>query len=474
MSAQKQTLEESSSSPRRRLPVWATSFGNQILAALVLGLLVGLAARALDRGAEEPSWLTATVTEIGDVYVALLRAAVVPLVFAAVVTSIAQLRHVTNAARLAGQTLVWFAITAFISVLIGLVIGLIGQPGVHTGVTEDAAAEPGRTGSWLGFLESMVPANFLGLTANSSVDAEGAVTTGLTFNVLQILVISIVVGIAAMRVGSKAEPFLNFTSSLLAVIQKLLWWIIRLAPVGTLALIAKAVASYGWDALTSLGTFVLCVYIGLVLVFAIVYPALVRANGLSIRQYFSGVWPAVQLGFVSRSSMGTLPLTQFVTERNLGVPRSYASFAVPLGAVTKMDGCAAIYPAIAATFVAQFFGIDLGLTDYLLIVFVSVIGSAATAGTTGATVMLTLTLSTLGLPLEGVGLLLAIDPIVDMGRTALNVAGQALVPTIVAKREGIMSMERYSAARKGVPFDLEDDEPEAVRQEDSKSAGPTG
>ena len=143
-------------------------------------------------------------------------------------------------------------------------------------------------------------------------------------------------------------------------------------------------------------------------------------------------------------------MTERVTEQTLGVPRSYASFAVPLGATTKMDGCAAIYPALAAIFVAQFFDVPLSLTDYLLIVVVSVIGSAATAGVTGAVVMLTLTLSTLGLPLAGVGLLLAIDPILDMGRTAVNVAGQALVPTIVAKREGILDEERY---RTGAPAD---------------------
>ena len=160
----------------------------------------------------------------------------------------------------------------------------------------------------------------------------------------------------------------------------------------------------------------------------------------------------MQLAFVSRSSIGTLPLTQRVTERSLGVPRAYASFAVPLGATTKMDGCAAIYPAISAIFVAQFFGIQLDFTQYLLIALVSVLGSAATAGTTGAVVMLTLTLSTLGLPLAGVGLLLAIDPILDMGRTAVNVAGQALVPTIVAKRQGILDETLYNAPRNGTPF----------------------
>jgi Na+/H+-dicarboxylate symporter len=142
-----------------------------------------------------------------------------------------------------------------------------------------------------------------------------------------------------------------------------------------------------------------------------------------------------------------MPLTQRVTTRNLGVPLDYASFAVPFGATTKMDGCAAIYPALAAITVAQVFGVPLGIQDYLLIAFVSVIGSAATAGLTGATVMLTLTLSTLGLPLEGVALLLAIDPILDMMRTATNVAGQALVPTIVAKREGILDVEAYHAPR---------------------------
>jgi Na+/H+-dicarboxylate symporter len=231
----------------------------------------------------------------------------------------------------------------------------------------------------------------------------------------------------------------------LAIVQKVLWWVILLAPLGTVGLIGNAVATYGWQSLGSLGVFAASVYAGLVLVLFVVYPVLLRSHGLSPRRFFAGAWPAIQLGFVSRSSIGTLPVTERVTEQNLGVPRSYASFAVPLGATTKMDGCAAIYPALSAIFVAQFFHVHLGLTDYLLIALVSVVGSAATAGVTGAVVMLTLTLSTLGLPLAGVGLLLAIDPILDMGRTAINVAGQALVPTIVAKREGILDVERYNA-----------------------------
>lgn len=150
-----------------------------------------------------------------------------------------------------------------------------------------------------------------------------------------------------------------------------------------------------------------------------------------------------------------MPVTQKVTER-LGVPKEYASFAVPFGATTKMDGCAAIYPALAAIFIAQIFDVQLGIKEYLLIVFVSVIGSAATAGLTGATVMLTLTLSTLGLPLAGVGLLMAIDPILDMIRTATNVAGQVVSPVIVAAREGILDRDAYNSVKLS-PIDEHDE-----------------
>ena len=214
-------------------------------------------------------------------------------------------------------------------------------------------------------------------------------------------------------------------------------------------------AQYGWTTLGQLGAFVGAIYLGLGLVLLVVYPTILALNGLNPLRFFAGAWPAIQLGFVSRSSIGTLPVTEALTETRLGVPRAYAAFAVPLGATTKMDGCAAIYPAVAAIFIAQFYHLPLQLTDYGLIVFVSVLGSAATAGLTGAVVMLTLTLSTLGLPLEGVGLLLAIDPILDMGRTAVNVAGQALVPTIVAKREGILDEAVFNAPPREMGVDGE-------------------
>ncbi|MBT0995560.1 dicarboxylate/amino acid:cation symporter [Cellulomonas sp. DKR-3] len=449
-------MTDTSTKPARRLRF--PSFTVQVLLGLGLGILLGWVALQMGPAADgEANWLTTTLDTIGSSFVTLLKAIVPPLVFLAIVASIANLRNVTNAARLAWQTILWFAITAAISVSVGIGLGLLLKPGSSASLDPAQGEAPPGSGSWLDFLNGLIPGNALGLGASTQLQDDGSAETSISFNVLQIVVVALVVGIAALKTGRSAEPFLAFNRSALAVVQKVLWWIIRLAPLGTLGLIGKAVATYGWDLLEPLSTYALAIYLGLAIVLFVVYPVILRTNGLRVLSYFRGAWPAIQLAFVSRSSIGTLPVTQRVVERNLGVPSGYASFAVPLAATTKMDGCASIYPAISAIFVAQIFGIDLSLGDYLLIAFVSVVGSAATAGLTGAVVMLTLTLSTLGLPLAGVGLLLAIDPILDMGRTAVNVAGQALVPTVVAKREGILDLERYASAS---AEDLFSDEPE--------------
>ncbi|MEU7980573.1 dicarboxylate/amino acid:cation symporter [Micromonospora sp. NPDC049081] len=402
-------------------------FSAQILLGLVLGAALGFLAREGDL-----AWLAGTLDTVGGLFVQLLKLAVPPLVFTAIVVSVVSLRGVANAARLALRTLLWFGVTALIAVSLGIGIGLLTNPGRGVSLDVGGATAPKTTGSWTDFLTGIVPTNPV-----------GAFVEG---NVLQIVFLALVVGAAALLVGAAAEPFVELNRAVLAIVQKALWWVIRLAPIGTLGLIGHAVAAYGWDLLAPLAKFTTAVYVGCAIVLFVVYPLLlVTAGRLNPLRFFAGAWPAIELAFVSRSSVGTMPVTQRSVER-LGVPREYASFAVPFGATTKMDGCAAIYPALAAIFVAQVFGVDLGVGDYLLIAFVSVVGSAATAGLTGAIVMLTLTLSTLGLPLAGAGLLLAIDPILDMIRTATNVAGQAVVPTIVAAREGILDRDAYANA----------------------------
>ncbi|MEU0667028.1 dicarboxylate/amino acid:cation symporter [Streptomyces lavendulocolor] len=430
-----------------KVPFWA-----QIVAGLVLGVVLGWVTRTYD-----VQWLYTTLDKVGHIFVQLLKLAVAPLVFFAILVSITNLRKVNNAARLATRTLLWFMITSLIAVAIGLAIGLLTDPGAGTGLTPKDGEKPENAGSWLDFLTGIVPTD--------------VITPFTELNVLQIVFMAAVAGVAALKLGEKAQPILTLSESVLELLQKALWWVIRLAPIGTVGLIGYAIADYGWDLIGKYATFTADVYIGCALVLFGVYPLLLATVAkVNPVHFFKGAWPAIQLAFVSRSSVGTMPVTVKVTER-LGVPKEYTSFAVPFGATTKMDGCAAIYPALAAIFIAQIFGVQLGVGDYLLIAFVSVIGSAATAGLTGATVMLTLTLSTLGLPLEGVGLLMAIDPILDMMRTATNVAGQALVPVVVAAREKILDLDAYNAASPS-PIDEDDEDGYGVPEAEQKVTVP--
>ncbi|HSX56475.1 MAG TPA: cation:dicarboxylase symporter family transporter, partial [Sphingomonas sp.] len=238
---------------------------------MALGLLLGLAARALGPDQVAGAALGEGLRTIGQIFVQLLKALVPPLVFTAIVASIAALRDLDNAARLAWRTLFWFAVTALIAVTIGIVLGLVIQPGLHAGIDPAAAKAPATSGSWLDFLKGLVPANFLGITASTAL-TDGRATTALSFNILQIIVAAVAVGAAAVRIGEKGEAFLAFNASALALFRRLLLWVIALTPIGSAALIGDAVARYGWDALSALGAFAGAVYLGLLLVIALVYP----------------------------------------------------------------------------------------------------------------------------------------------------------------------------------------------------------
>ena len=322
-----------------RIPFWV-----QILAGLVLGVVLGLVARNGD-----VAWLSTTLTTVGELFIQLLKLAVPPLVFTAVVASIANLRGVTNAARLAGRTLMWFMATSLLAVIVGLGLGLLTNPGRGVTLDTGAAAAPKHVGTWTDFLTGIIPTNPVG----AFVDG----------NVLQIVFLGAVVGAAALQLGAKASRSWPATPRCWS------WSRRRCGGSSAWPRSARSGSSarrsqYGWDLLAPLATFTVDVYLGCLIVLGVVYPALLLWFGrLSPRRFYAGAWPAIQLAFVSRSSVGTMPLTQKVTAERLGVPKDYASFAVPFGATTKMDGCAAIYPALAAIFVAQVFGVPLGVKD---------------------------------------------------------------------------------------------------------------
>ncbi|MFD9970036.1 dicarboxylate/amino acid:cation symporter [Streptomyces sp. NPDC059013] len=403
-----------------KMPYWV-----RVVLGLVLGVVLGCMARYA-----ELDWLVATLGKIGSLFVQLLKLVVPPFLFTAIVASTVALRGLANAARLAISTLLWFCVTALLAVGIGIGLGLLSAPGRGATVI-DTGQEP-RQGSWLDFLTGLIPANVIEAFAQGST--------------LQIVSLAVVTGAAAVAVGDRAQPFLSLNQAAFEIVQKVLWWLIWLSPLGTLGLIGHVTATVSPHVIESLGRYAVAVNVGSAIVLFIVYPVvLVAATRLNPLRFFHVTWPAMWHAFISRSSVAAMPVTLRAVER-LGVPRDYASFAVPLGATTKMDGCAAISPAISAIFIAQVSDIELRPSDYLLIVFVSVVGSVATAGLNGAVVMLTLTAGVLDLPFAALGLLLAVDPLLDMVRTATNVGGQALVPTVVAVRAGILDASAYESA----------------------------
>jgi Na+/H+-dicarboxylate symporter len=422
---------------RSRLRFNPKLFAVAVLASLVLGALLGWIAKQTDA-----QWLITTLDTIGSTFTKLLSFTVLPLIFTAIVVGINSLRSLgggRTAARLGGKTALWFAITSLIAVVIGLVIGRLFQPGRGLVIEPDPeklqAIGEKTQGSWLDLLNGLVPDNLI------SAFAEG--------ETLQVVFVSLIIGAATYSLGDKAAPFVNFNKAAFEVIQRVLGWIIRLAPLGTLGLIGNAVATYGNEFFLPLVKLIGSAYVACLLVLFAVYPLLLALVAkVSPARFFAKSWTVLQFAFASRSSGASLPMTRQAAE-NLGVPPSYASFAVPLASTTKMDGCAAIYPAIGSLFIANLFGIQLGWVQYLTIIAVAVFGSIATAGVTGWFTMLTLTVGALGFPPEvvatGIAIAYAVDPIMDMMRTATNVAGQIAVPVIVARSENVLDDEVLDA-----------------------------
>ncbi|WP_396593615.1 dicarboxylate/amino acid:cation symporter [Brevundimonas sp. R86498] len=418
------------------IPLW-----QRTAAGFALGIVAGLILRE-----QATVWLQ----PIGDVYLNLIRMVVAPLVLFTIASSIAKLGEGAGAVRLGARTLMWFAITSLLAVLVGFAFGHLINPGLGLSNLPLGEVREREIPTPLEVLIGIVPTNpFAALS-------EG--------RVLQIIFFSALVGAALVALGDRAQTARRLVDEGAAIIFRITRWVIQLTPFGVFGLIGSVVGGYGWEALLPLGKFIFAIYAACLFHILIVYSGLLKLHGLSALAFLRGAFAAQQTAFATSSSLGTLPITLRQTVERLGVPQAYAAFAVPLGANVKMDGCGAIYPSIAAIFIAQYFGIELSLTQYILIGLTAVLGSLGTAGVPGTSiVMLTLTLSTAGLPLEGIGYIVAIDRIIDMMRTATNVTGQMLVPVLVAKEEGLLDEGIYNGHVAWLPGDPEAETPEGVR-----------
>jgi Na+/H+-dicarboxylate symporter len=417
-----------------RIPFW-----QRVLGAFVLGIVAG--------------WLMGPAAEtwfqpLGDLYVTLIRMITVPLVFFAVINAVASLHGQKSIAALGGRTFLWFAITAVLAVGIGLLVGVVMQPGiVQVPLAVDPGYVPKDVPSVVQVLLNVVPSNpFYAMTGiGEAKNAAGE--TVLRVNrgsILPVIFFAALVGFAMVKLGEKVALARKLVGEASEIAIQLTRFVLEMTPIGTFGLIAGLVGAYGFDKLLPLGNFVIALYIACALHIVISYGGLLLAHGLNPLKFFKGAAPGMQVAFVSSSSFASLPSSLRCATHNLGVNKDYAAFAVPLGASIKMDGCGAIYPALCAVFIAQYTGTPLTPEQYLIVLIASVLGSFGTAGVPGtAVVMATVVLSAAGLPLEVIGYLYAIDRVLDMMRTMTNVTGQMLVPVLVAKQTGLLDRAVY-------------------------------
>lgn len=421
-------------------PSWSLS--RKVLTGLVMGVLFGFALQ-LVYGAGHPA-IAASIewfNLVGNGYVQLLQMIVMPLVFASILSAVAKLHNAASLGRISLLTLGTLLLTTLIAALVGvLVTNLFGltAEGLVQGVKESARLDAIET-SYLGRVSELgVPQLLLSfIPKNPFADLTGANPT----SIISVVIFAALLGVAALQLhrddASRGEKVLAAIDTLQAWVMKLVRLIMTLTPYGVMALMTKVVASSNPEEIVKLGSFVLASYLGLGLMF-LVHGLLLALVGVNPITFLRKVAPVLSFAFSSRSSAATIPLNVEAQTRRLGVPEAIASFAASFGATIGQNGCAGLYPAMLAVMVAPTVGIDpldpLWIASLVAIVTLSSAGVAGVGG--GATFAALIVLPAMGLPVTLVALLISVEPLIDMGRTALNVNGAMTAGTITSQLLG--------------------------------------
>ena len=405
---------------------------------MVLGVLYGLLASKM-------GWVDFTndcIKPWGKIFINLLKLIAVPLVFASLIKGVSSLSDISKLSRIGGKTIGIYLFTTVVAVTFGLLLVNIIQPGTSfseekrmelkeqyasSAASKIASAKDVKEDGPLQFIVDMVPSNFIQATGNNK-------------NMLQVIFFAILFGIAiVMLPNEKTSVVKGFFDGVNDIILQIVDLIMLTAPYGVFALLGGLVVDFGGSAelFQALGIYSLSVVVGLLLMIMVVYPLILKSfTKLKYFDFFKGIAPAQMLAFSTSSSAATLPVTMERCEDHLGVPEEVSSFVLPLGATINMDGTS-LYQAVAAVFIAQAFGYDLDLSQQLTIVLTSTLASIGAAAVPGAgMVMLVIVLSSIGIDPEGIALIFAVDRLLDMLRTVVNVTGDATVATVVAATEG--------------------------------------
>lgn len=373
---------------------------------------------------------------IGDIFVRLLTMIAVPLVLASLIVGAASLTDLKHVAKIGGKTLGFYAITAVVAITIGLTCANIIQPGNMMdqptkdrlmSVYQDEAQtkiDQNISMSIPDFLVNIVPKNPFKAIADGDF--------------LQIVFFSILTGVFLMQIPrDKSKPVITFFEGLSETMIVLVEKIMIIAPYAVFTLIAATVAEFGFNILQTLLWYSLTVVIGLTILTFVEYPVLLKAfTKIKVTDFFRAQKQVLAVAFSTSSSAATLPVTMDICEKRLGVPNKIASFVLPLGTTVNMDGTA-LYQAVAAMFIAQVYGFDLTLTQQLTIVLTASLAAIGTAPVPGiGLIMLIIVLRSIGVPEEGIALIIGVDRILDMCRTVPNVIADSLACVVIASSEG--------------------------------------
>lgn len=400
----------------KRAPIWW-----RVLVGFALGGIVGVVF------GESILWLE----PVGQAFIAAIKMLVLPLIFVSLVGGVTSIADMSRMGRIGLRTMAYYMLTTAAAIPIGLAIATLLRPGAGMSLTATGESEATTPPTLAESLVNLIPANPFAAFASGDT--------------MQVIVFSLLFGIALTAVGDKGTPVVRLIDGLSAAVFRLTDMIIAVAPIGVFALIAVTTGRYGIDVLLPLAKLIAGVYLSCLLHATMVLGGLLAVIGrVSPLRFFRGILEAQVVAFSTTTAAGTLPVTIKCARNNLGVSKEVSGFVLPIGATINMDGTA-LYQALAAVFIAQAYGIDLTPAQYGVILATTVLASIGTAAIPSAGLMvLSIVLSSVGLPLEGIALVAGIDRILDMARTTVNVTGDAAVSVLVARGEGELDIETFN------------------------------
>ncbi len=407
----------------------------KIIVAMVLGIILGLFINYSGLNAEG-GFVHTYITNgflaiIGKLFVNSLKMLVVPLVLISLICGVCGIGDIRLLGRIGSKTFFIYMMTTALAIATAIGLGIVFGIGKGMDIATEAAFEAESAPPLLDVFSNIIPSNPISAMANGDM--------------LSIIFFAILIGISILMVGKPAKGLVQSLELINEVILKMVTIIMNLAPYGVFALLTKAMAELGLDLIWSLLGYVAVLIGSLAFHFFITMMIVLKLfSGLSIKTFLVKMREVQIFAFSTSSSNATIPITLRTVTKRMGVDNSVASFTVPFGATINMDGTA-IMQGTATIFIANIYGIDLSVTDYLVVILMSVLASVGTAGVPGVgLIMLSMVFAQVGLPIEGIGLILGVDRILDMLRTAVNVGGDAAVTAIVAKSENKMDIAIYN------------------------------